>query len=444
MQRIVLRALELANYDFCPNANRYVRWLREPIGWFVIGAIGAGAIGASVAPQGWYICGGIIAMLALGIAWPWLALRGLTSELVFEVRRCHEGETIPATLIVTNRWPWPVWGLLLERGLAETWPDGTARAATSLARVSGWSRVKFQFDFRPERRGEYPLERPQLATGFPFGLWMARRPVQVAESLVVWPRVVALGSDPLPRGQRPSSVGRWLDRAGDSGDILSARPYREGDSLRLVHWIQTARRDTLIVSERQAVAQRQIALALDEPAYSSASPPQREQLDAALRVLASVARVLHSHRCELIAELGGDTRRIASHGGGFSEFLDRLARYDGGLTSARDDRFEEVSASAQLDDRRAGGARRAAGIGGAALRVVITTNERWRSGVGYEGGSNSRETRHIVLGDFEGADRGNSRWSFDEPWIALDDAVDPLRQLTQIWERRCHDDECAA
>ena len=29
---------KLANYDFCPWANRYVYWLREPIGWFVIGA----------------------------------------------------------------------------------------------------------------------------------------------------------------------------------------------------------------------------------------------------------------------------------------------------------------------------------------------------------------------------------------------------------------------
>ena len=37
------------NHDFCPWANRYVYWLKQPIGWFILAAAAALAIGLSVA-----------------------------------------------------------------------------------------------------------------------------------------------------------------------------------------------------------------------------------------------------------------------------------------------------------------------------------------------------------------------------------------------------------
>jgi hypothetical protein len=135
--------------------------------------------------------------------------------------------------------------------------------------------------FRPERRGVYPHVVPVLATGFPFGIWNCHRSVPVAGELIVWPQTVPLRSVPAMRGDRLTVAGSYVDRAGDDGDILAARLYRHGDSLRRVHWAQTARRDVLVVCERQSTARRRVVVALDGASFAGSEQHTRVRwLDA--------------------------------------------------------------------------------------------------------------------------------------------------------------------
>ena len=115
-QQMIERLFAISNHDFCPWANRYVAWLREPLAWFAVAALAAGLIGALVAPQGWLVCAVVLVVMVLGMVWPWLAMRGLEAQVSFDRRRCHELDEVTVVLEVTNRWPWPVWGLLVERG----------------------------------------------------------------------------------------------------------------------------------------------------------------------------------------------------------------------------------------------------------------------------------------------------------------------------------------
>ena len=69
------RALEsLFNHDFCPWANRYVYWLKRPIGWFLVAAVASLLVGIAVAPQGLVMFGAIVTVMVLGVCWPWLCM----------------------------------------------------------------------------------------------------------------------------------------------------------------------------------------------------------------------------------------------------------------------------------------------------------------------------------------------------------------------------------
>ena len=71
----ISRINSVANHDFCPWANRYVYWLKEPVGWFLIATLASLLVGAFLSPIGWSVAAGLAAILALGLGFPWLAVR---------------------------------------------------------------------------------------------------------------------------------------------------------------------------------------------------------------------------------------------------------------------------------------------------------------------------------------------------------------------------------
>ena len=435
-----------ANYDFCPWANRYFTWLKSPLAWMAAAAIASGLVGAVAAPQGWVVCGALVGTMALGAIWPWVAVRGVSAELSFERPRCHEGDEVIVELAVANRWPWPVWGLLIEGGIDED---------AALARVPAWSKARYRFAWRPERRGPLPRQVPQVATGFPFGLWTCRRPIAVARELIVWPRLTALRSTPFDRCDQPAIAGGLVDRPGDEGDLVSARPYRPGDSPRRIHWAHTSRRDTLIVCERQTASQRHAVVALDPHAFAKDGLPTRYQpasglsagvggdwgetsgggglepadgtarqdpLDAALRVLASVCQALHRHGWQVACELDGQTIRVSSQPAALRALWDRLAWH--GIRPAEGERA------------------RAATSGG--LRIVVTDEAGWRARPVAVSRRASEQQRWIVVDD--AAFEAPADAAAVEPWIRVSacGGEEGEREWRRQWERRCHGDESFA
>ena len=151
---------KLLNTDFCPWANQYVYGLKKPLGILIVAAFASLLCGLFVAPQGLVIAATIAATISLGIAWPWIGLRGLSCELQFPQRRGVEGQSAPVEVVVRNRWPFPVWGLAIEEGFFLT-HDGEDATAVALSGVRGWSKTKFYWSFRPQCRGVYPNEAHQ-------------------------------------------------------------------------------------------------------------------------------------------------------------------------------------------------------------------------------------------------------------------------------------------
>jgi len=436
MPRAFIKLLELGshvagalNHDFCPGANRWVYWLKHPSVPLIAAAVAALICGVFVNPQAFVLAAALTGVLVLGALWPWLALRGLTAELEFDRSRGVEGEPAGVRLRIRNRSPWPVWGLALDRGFRRFARDNRPFA---LARVGGWSTQEYRFHLIPEARGEYPTEPVALRTSFPFGLWSAEASVQVASSLLVWPRIIRLESIPDAADLSQASDRVSSNRVGDQGDLMGTRLFRPGDSLRRVHWVQTARLGRMIVCERQLAAQSAVCLEVDlDPAHHS--PPGRDgTLEWTLRLAASIADALHGHQARVELESAAGRFVWPEGVAGRRRGLDQLARIP----------------FAGMEGAIPGGRRGSAAL----IRFVCTTPTGWQARVGRSGsaGVNTGGIR-VMLVVPEGTHpttlpplpRGSCVvWAGELPGATAADGSpadeERTRQIRRQWERSCH------
>ena len=394
---------ELLNTDFCPAANRYVYWLKKPLGVLIVAALASLLCGLFVAPQGLVISGTIAATIVLGMVWPWVGLRGLSCELQFSQRRGVEGQVSPVEVVIKNRWPFPVWGLAIEDGffLPQDGEDGTALA---LSGIRGWSKTKFSWNFQPDCRGIYPNKTVKLATEFPLGVWKARRDIDTTGKLIVWPKAVALEPAVLADGANRSLLLPSDKRSGNEGDRIGVRTYREGDSLRFVHWAQTAKCGRLIVSERQGPAQSSVVIAIDSDPNIAHGKGTTSSFEIAVRIAASLCEQLTRQNVSVLVTSNQESWEVQPTELSRHASLDRLAA----ITNAKP---VEISVQEAHDERF----------------VITTSSQQCRWGQGWKA---------IVLDLLDDAHplpfTGN-----DAPgeWIRVDNSASTMSQFAKRWKQ---------
>ena len=447
MQIVLTKFMAVLNHDFCPEANRFVYWLKKPLGILGVATAVALACALLLNPQAFAAVGGLAVVIVLGMVWPTVALRGLSSRLEWERGRCREGETVRARLVIKNRCPWPIWGLTLEGGFRSDAP------AAALARVAGFSEVEFRWEFTPQQRGLYPLTIPQLSTGFPFGLWHAKRPCSEVASLIVWPSRMPLDMLPDLTDSRVSEDRTTDRRAGDCGDLLGTRPFRQGDSLRRIHWAQSARHQRFIVTERQAGIEGAVSVRVDLDAEHHAGAGRDSSFEWTLRIAASICECLLDGHLQVDCWLGNECFSLHASRG-IQRLLDRMAALpEGGV------RLTGTSAAGrrtQVQSPR----RSAAGASGT-FEILCTTDLGWRNAP-HESRLH-RDHRAVVLksgavvessvgaSDLEahadhdcamasqagGVNFGTHTASRERPWLTVETDQDVSHDFRQQWRRAC-------
>lgn len=311
----------LLDADYLSFANKYLPW-RSAFGSLCLVAVAAVLCGLFVHFHAHVLLAAVLVVLAVGTVWPWVSTRGLRATLSFGAARAREGEPVRVRLDVSNWLPVGAWGVRVRGGLSEG-----VGAEISLAVVPGWRQTRFEWDFTPACRGEYPLLPPRLTSGFPFGLWEAGRPVTCESPLLVWPAVFAVPGVPEAASNSRSREGVVpQNRTGDSGDVLGVRPYRRGDPRRRIHWAQTARHDRLIVCERQAMSSPRAQVVLDaEPGVHRGAGPSGSR-EWAIRLAASLAEGLLSQGVSVEAVWGGRVFPADAGDSHRRRLLDSLAR----------------------------------------------------------------------------------------------------------------------
>ena len=125
----------------------------------------------------------------------------------------------------------------------------TTRPGGFLDRIAPGQECEAPFVVRLIQRGRERRLGIVAHSTFPFGLVRFDAHFEVPCNLLCLPRVGALANlGRLPGGRAERIVGRHMARAGEE-EMFGVRDQREGESLRRVHWLLSARRDRLIVRE---------------------------------------------------------------------------------------------------------------------------------------------------------------------------------------------------
>ena len=258
----------------------------------------------------------LIGLLAVGGLSAGLGIRGLTVERAMP-REAFEGDPVPVTLRV-----------LLRRGrryfitLHDAFP-GLAAGMVRLAVCDARSPAAQSYQTAALRRGVFTAETVEARSSGLAGLFVFRRRVAAPGAITVFPRYAVLAEFRVPgrTGPDAASVPR-ADRAGL--EVAGVREFRDGDSLRHVHWRSTARRGTLVVREFEHEAAEAVALLIDTRIEPYSADPSGQAFEDLVRAAASIVHAV-TRAGRPIQLIGARGSQVNTTVAGWSQALHWLA-----------------------------------------------------------------------------------------------------------------------
>jgi uncharacterized protein (DUF58 family) len=236
----------------------YSGWLLSGLAIFFFGA-------ATNTMAGWLyvISGMIVAILALAAVLPVQTLRGIRLERA-PIEPVSVGETLTLELLIENQTPHPK--TLIQ--LLDELPAPLPLIRTAIEQIPAQGTYRWVAELSIDQRGVYRWQTVQLRTAAPLGLFWCRRNQSVKAKAIVYPTVLPLSQCPLidaigqDTNQQVSSY--YQSRLATEGITRTLRPYRWGDSTRLIHWRSSARYGELRVRELETyMGGQELVIGLD-------------------------------------------------------------------------------------------------------------------------------------------------------------------------------------
>lgn len=286
--------------------QRITHWLEThasapSYGGWVLAGVAICYLGAAINTMaGWlYVISGVcLAILGLSI---FLAPRSLKNLVVkrHPIPPITAGDDLSIELEIHNPTPKPVTLLQISDILPFILGKPTKQPIDIIEPKKSY---RWHYYQPTQKRGLYRWHQVELATGAPWGLFWCRRYRECPAIGIVYPTVLPLTSCPLvdeigqDDSQRNDPRGKPLQLA-TSGLVRSLRPYRIGDSTRLIHWRTSARYGELRVRELEVITGGQeVIIALD-----TAAKWEEEQFEQA--VIAAASLYFYAQRQQLQVQL---------------------------------------------------------------------------------------------------------------------------------------------
>ncbi len=238
----------------------YSGWLLLILALFFFGA-------ATNTLAGWlYVLSGVmLALLVINAVLSVQTLKGIEIQRS-PIEPVSVGESLRLELTLRNSTPRTK--ALIE--ICDRIPFVIGKPIKTVARVlpaqKSWHWMAEQVT---QRRGIYHWHTLELRTAAPLGLFWCRRSHSVKVTAVVYPLVLSLSQcpilDEMGITQKPLFSSRDRNsKAATEGMTRSLRPYRWGDSTRLIHWRTSARLGNLQIRELETfTGGPDIVIALD-------------------------------------------------------------------------------------------------------------------------------------------------------------------------------------
>jgi uncharacterized protein (DUF58 family) len=295
----------------------------------------------------------VVGVLAVSVVVSITSLRGVSVQRLTPSRGVA-GEPLVLRYHMTNRSRLGWFGV----EIVETWrgyrwgsgragPKGESGPPRLVGRPHGWvlhigpgQSIQAEATCWPRRRGLLRFERVIVRTAFPFGIIRKHIEFTQASEVLIHPpqrrmnRQTALSLSSLDIGR-----GRHSDRGGGQDEFFGLRPYRPGDSFKLIDWKHSARTANLVSREMAKATPPRMMILLELPAtppMDTGEPPvdTRAWADAqeeAISLAGALVREAYLHDIHVgLAVQGAACPMLATHHSQahHQRLLDSLARLD--------------------------------------------------------------------------------------------------------------------
>lgn len=277
-------------------------------------------VGSNV-QAGWlFVIGAaLVGVVAGGLIGPASTLRGFTVERKAP-SHSRVGDSIRVHLALRNE-------SRTSKSLVRVVDDFLGETPLFARQLKPARVTPFEYESIPKRRGAITEASVHLSSGFPFGMGIAKRTIQVETPMLVHPRWVPLVNFPLLETQSsPNEPLHDRRRKGAGMDFYGVREYRPGDSLRHVHWKSSAHGGRLLVKEYEEQLTSRLSIWIDSVEKIGDEPATTFEDAAACAASLVVYALETGHPVQLFCDTSHGTNHLFEPGR--PEALDWLSKIE--------------------------------------------------------------------------------------------------------------------
>lgn len=219
-------------------------------------------------------------------------IRQVTSKL-------EEEDILDIKVNILNKGFLPVSNLIVEDYLPCA-SDQERYKPNHLEYLAPASLKTLQYSCKCPQRGRYKIGGLSVYFFDPLGLLFLKKKYNIYSELYVYPKVFAIKNFlPLRKGVLPW-FGIGTSRfSGEDDEFYGIREYKEGDPIKKIHWISSARKNALIVKQfqRQVFYRASIMFSLEKA--RNYGQGKESIVEYTIKLAASIARYLVSQNISL-------------------------------------------------------------------------------------------------------------------------------------------------
>lgn len=228
----------------------------------------------------------LLSLTFIAALWGRVSLIGIKCYMTVDKVKAFPGESIRLKVELENGKFLPVWlqvHMPVKARLSFTYAD---QACTNETGLLWYQKAHFDHELIAQKRGVHQLGPPVVKGADPFGFFPREGGRTEDLQIVVYPRIVPLKHNVLPRRDFFGSPGA-KSPVQDPIYILGTRDYQHWSPARFIHWKASARHNCLQQKIFEPSEQLKVLLAIDVDKFAENNASQ--DFEDTLEVAASLA-----------------------------------------------------------------------------------------------------------------------------------------------------------
>jgi len=281
----------------------YVKWFL--LGFFFIASL---LIGLKTTREFFFFFAYFL-LSATAVSLIWLLLSFFTAHLQLSRRmisRVTEGDILEVVARIDSISFLPIFNFTLEDNFSCSQPN-QEKKRFFISYLGSKASCQIKYDYLCFKRGEYQAGPFVVYFFDPLNLFFFKRTFPVYSKVVVYPQIFKIERFPaLTRSVLPWFGIETARSSGDDDEFYGVREYKEGESVKKIHWISSARKNKLIVKQFQLQSFFGTTIIFNLEKAKNIGEGKESVAEYIIKIAASVAHYLTEKgvSIELLAHIG--------------------------------------------------------------------------------------------------------------------------------------------